>query len=469
MLRIFHNKRITRIILIALMIIIAPAFVLWGVSFYQRNNKGEQENFGRIFGRQVGRQEFVSALKASQLQMRMQFGQAYDELLKYVDLRSVALERLVLLSEARRRHIRASDKEVIDTVVNDPSFQRNGVFDKSYYESVISYGLRMPTREYEEQVRQNIVLKKLADQVTGTQITVTEQDVREAYRKEHEKYSIAYAAALPADLASGVQVSDQEMKDHFAAHSLDFKQPLSFNLDYVATDKEHQVTAINARLEKEPLDKIAKDMGLEIKQTGLFTQSDPIPGIGWSQELSTQLADAKPGKVFAPLEIEKKYYILRLKERKEPYVPDFETAKDKVKAAMVKERSRQLARDKITAALEKLKGEAAKGQQWDLEKTAAAYGLKGGSTAPFKFGTYLENIGASDSFYTAASSLQEGQISDVVETPTGFYVVKLKSKEPIDEKKFEQDKEPVRKQLIAAKKSEIFGKFAADLVKKALQ
>jgi peptidyl-prolyl cis-trans isomerase D len=469
MIRIFHNKKVARMTWIVLLVIIGPAFIFWGIGSYQRSAGGrEDENFGKIFGRRVSRQEYIDALKAVQMQMRMQFGESYNEIQKMVNFKAITLERLALTAEARRRGLRVSDKELIDYIEHVPSFQRNGVFDKAAYGMIIEYNLRMPARSFEEQIRNNLMIQKLSDQTAG-KVSVTDAEIREAYRKDHEQLNLDYISAIPADFAGAVTIPDAQAKDFFTHNSLDFKQPLSFNLAYVSTDKEPQVTAINARLEKEPLEKIAADMGLAIKETGLFTQSEAIPGIGWSRELSAKLESAAMGQVFAPLEMEKKYYILKLKERKEPYIPEFEAVKDKVKAKLVKERSRQAAKDKITAFLTTLSQDAAKQKPEGIEKLSAAAGLKTGTTGMFKSGSYLEGIGASDSIYTAGSGLKEGQLSDVIEIPSGFYIVKVKAKETIDEQKLSQEKEAVKEKLVEQKKSEIFGKFAEDLMKKALQ
>lgn len=468
MLRIFHNKKVARLTWIVLLVIIGPAFLFWGIGSFQRSAGKEDGNFGKIFGRKVTRQEYVDALKASQLQLRMQFGEAYEQLLKMIDLKAVTIQRLVLIQETRRRHIRITDKEVVENIEKDPSFQRNGAFDKALYESAIKYALRMTPRAYEEHVRQNLALRKLSRQAVAAPV-VTDAEIRDAYKREHERIDLDYVSAIPADFAASIEIKDEELKDYFSRKSLDFKKPLSFNLEYVSTDKEHQVTAINARLEKEPLEKIAADMGLQLKETGFFTQADPLPGIGWSQELSARLPDAKPGTVFPPLEMEKKYYILRLKERKEPYVPEFAAVKDEVKTSLAAERAREAAKEKISSYLTRLKEETEKNKSVDQAKLANELGLKTGNTGMFKFGSYLEGIGSSDAFYTAGSALAAGESSTVIEMPSGFFVVRVKAKEALDEQKFAQEKDAVRQKLAGQKEQEAFGKYVEELMKKALQ
>jgi parvulin-like peptidyl-prolyl isomerase len=51
--------------------------------------------------------------------------------------------------------------------------------------------------------------------------------------------------------------------------------------------------------------------------------------------------------------------------------------------------------------------------------------------------------------------------------PSGFYIIKLKSRVPIDDKKFEAEKNEFSQQLLAQKKQEYFTKLAEELKKKA--
>jgi len=471
MLRIFHNKRVQKIVWIFLVCLIGPAFIFWGMNSYQKSAKDidKETNFGRIFGRAVSRDEYVQSLNASTLQMKMRFGEAYDQLQKFIDYKVLTIQRLVMLREADRRRYRVSDKDVINDIVTDPSFRNKaGQFDKNVYGSVIKYYLHMRSeREYEEQVRQNIKIQKLFEAETKG-VTVSDDAVFQAYRKEHEQLNLNYIAALPADFASQITVTDQELQDYFKAKSLDFKRPLSFNLQYISTEKEHEVTAINSRLEKESLEAIAKSMDLPVKETGFFGETDPIPGIGWSAELSRSLSGARAGTLFPPLQMDKKYYVMRLKERKEPSIPNFEEIKDKVKAAVAKERQKKIAGDKIAEALKSLTEQKAKGA-FDLAKTAISTGLKNSSTGLFKSGSYIEGVGASDNFYAAGRDLKPGDLSPVIEMPTGFYIVSLKAREAVDEKKFAEEKGAARDKLLGEKKSEQFSKFIDGLMKRALQ
>jgi peptidyl-prolyl cis-trans isomerase D len=466
MLRKLHNKAVQKKIWIVLTILILPAFLVWGTSSSVRARK-ERKSYGSIFGKSISFEEYFGALKTTEAQTRMQFGEAYSELMKYLSLDTLAWQRLVLLYEAKKRGIRASDSEVIASIAKDPAFQRNGQFDDKLYATIIQYSLRLHPREFEELNRQNMIMAKLTDLITKG-VTIPLAEIKEAYKKENEKLSVYYLAAVPADFAKELVPGDEELKNYFSQKTPDFKQPLSFNLEYLAVEAKDKIDGIALRLDKkESLEAVAKDYNLALKETGLFGQTDAIPGIGWQREISDLLIKFKTGEILPVQEIDKRFYILRVKERKEPYIPEYEKVKDKVKEAFIKNKSRDIAKEKIEQCLKKLKDEyALNPKEIDFDKAAKEFGLKSSATDLFKFGSYIESIGGSDKIFSAANNLKEGDFSEVIEMPSGFYIVKLKSKEPVDEKKFAADKEAFSKKLLAQKKEEFFNKFLEELLKK---
>jgi parvulin-like peptidyl-prolyl isomerase len=162
--------------------------------------------------------------------------------------------------------------------------------------------------------------------------------------------------------------------------------------------------------------------------------------------------------------MDKNYYILRLKERKEPYIPDFESIKDKVKETLIKERSKELAKVKLEDCLKKLQETyKTNPEQADFSKVAKEFNLKASSTDLFKYGSYIEGIGASDIFWVTVQNLKEGAFSEILEVPAGYYIIKLKSREQIDEKKFAEEKSEFAKKLLQQKKQEYFTQFLEDL------
>ncbi|MFA5724650.1 MAG: SurA N-terminal domain-containing protein [Candidatus Omnitrophota bacterium] len=123
---------------------------------------------GKIFGQAVSNLEFRDSLSAVTTAAIMQYGDKLPEVAKDLNLEAQAWERLILLYEAKKRGIKASDKEVIQTIENLPYFRYKGRFDNRIYNQTLQYVFRLKAREFEEQMRANLILNKLYQQVTGS-------------------------------------------------------------------------------------------------------------------------------------------------------------------------------------------------------------------------------------------------------------------------------------------------------------
>ncbi|MGB4521236.1 MAG: peptidylprolyl isomerase, partial [Candidatus Omnitrophota bacterium] len=190
---------------------------------------------------------------------------------------------------------------------------------------------------------------------------------------------------------------------------------------------------------------------------------------GWSQELLSLINKSKAGPYLNPINIDKSYYIFRIKERKEPYIPDFDSIKNKIKEALIKEKSQFIAKEIIENCLISLKKlYAANPKKIDFNKQAKKFGLKSAVLDSFKSRSYLEGIGSSDKFWTAADKLKENEFSGVLDMPSGFYIIRLKSKTPIDEKKFDTEKADFAQKILLQKKQDVFNKFMEGLKKQRL-
>jgi peptidyl-prolyl cis-trans isomerase D len=467
MLKNLRNKKTAKKIWVILAILILPAFLFWGMGSAIRS-KNESGYVGKIFGKKISLVEYKDAADAVRNIAVMRFGPQFSEIQKSLNLEEQAWERLILLAEAKRRKIIVKDEEVIDTLRNHPLFQRKGKFDPELYNSALKYMLRTQARVFEEQTRQNLMLLKLYEQIVSG-VNLSQDEVKNEYRKVNQKISIYYVASNPTNFTKGINPSENELQEYFNQHALELKHPPSFKLEYLILDSEDQVgkTLLQIR-KKEDLGKIAKDNNLEIKVTDFLTQNDPIPDIGWQPQIMEAISRIKTDEYLPALKIDKHFFLIKLKERKDSFIPDFQTSKEKILDNYRKDRSLVIAREKIKECLQKLKDAYAQNPKpGDLNKVASELGLKFAETTAFIYGTYIEGIGASERMWLDAEALSENQISDIIELPSGFYIIKLKSKEMFDEKKFKEEKAEFEKNILLQKKNEAFGKFLEELFKEA--
>lgn len=377
MLKILRNKKTAKKVWIGLAIIIVPAFTFWGFSGALRS-RGENSVAGKIFGRNVTFVQLRDAVAAEKIITRMQIGDKLDELQQYIDFESQAWQRLALLAEARKRHIRASDNEVIEDIESAPIFQSKGVFNNKIYNNVLRYYLRVQPRVFEELIRNNIILARLYEQVIG-KVAITDEEIDKAYARQNQEISVYYAAALPADFAKKISPAEQEISDYYRNNKGAFKEPV---------------------------------------------------------ELSSKKTEAR--------------------------IPELSEIKDKVKMAFIEDAARKLAEEKIKECQAKLGNE-------ELVAAGRKTGLKTGSTPLFKYDGFIDGIGPAQEFWNTAYALKESRDSGIISLPDGFYIIKVKSKTPIDEKRFSQEKSGLAKKLLHEKQQNYFIDFVRELIKKGVR
>ncbi len=459
MLRVLRNKKTAKKVWIVLAIIIIPAFTLWGFGSSSRS-KQDSAPAGKIFGKTVSTLDFNKSLSATRTAAIMQFGDNFPKVEKYLQLESQAWERLILLEEARRRRLNVSDQEVVDAIQNAPYFQRNSAFDNKTYTEVLHYVFRLQPRTFEEQLRQNLILSKLYDQVTAD-VKIGDSRVRQEWLDKNEELSVDYIAALFDDFAKKIKPSDKDIAEYYDKHKEEFREPASLNLEYISTGSEKESKKITELAgDKYDLEKISKELGLPKNETGLFKQYNPPPSLKIPQGTLNAAMKLKEGLPAPVVKIDKSYYAFALKEKKPGAVPELDKLKDRIKEIIVKQDSRKNAQDKIKECAETLKIRP-------FEQAAKALKLTFGESKPFKSTDSIDNLGAGKMFWEAAKKLKEGQVSDVLSDSKGFYIIKLKELKPVDEDKFNKEKDALKEKMLSEEKTKVFTKFAEESKKKA--
>ncbi len=469
MLKQLRNKKTAKKIWIVLAILILPAFVFWGLGSAVKSRDKNQPSFmGKIFDRPISFSEYKDAYEATRNQAIMQLGENFSQMQQYLNLDNQAWQRLTLLAEAKKRRISASDQEIVELIASYPFFQRQGKFDDRIYEETIKYVFHTQSRIFEEQARQNIILSKLFQQLTGS-LAVNPEEVKQEYRKANDQVSINYIAALPSDFENKeAQTSEDALKQYYETNKLEFKQPLTFNLEYIASQSQDKIQSLLPHINKKDyFNKIVKDAGLTLKETGYFSETAPIPGIGWAPQVLELLAKSQSGEFLPIISVDKNFYLLKVKERKEPYIPEFSQIKEKAKEAYIKNQSRKIAKAKIQECLAELKKlSSSKPRPIDFSSQAKASGLKSGSSGLFKYGSYIEGVGSSDIFWQEAQRLKDEELSPVIEQPSGFYIMGVKSRQPFDENKFKAEASDFTQRLLLNKQQHEFELFLEGLLKK---
>lgn len=478
MLKQLRKRKTAKRILWTLAIIIIPPFVFWGAGGLIREKKGKINYAGRIFGKKVGFSEYNNSFLAVKTQMLMQLGENAEKLEKYLNLPQQAWDRLILLHEADKRRIKVEDSKIIDTIAKMPIFQKNNSFNQKIYDYVMRYVLKTSARAFEENMRDSLKISKLYEELTEG-ISISDQEIEAEYKKENEEIKVEYLLISPKDYEREIKINDEEIKEYFEKERNSFLRPASVNIEYFGIDypaNEQDKDKIKEKLEQlktginNPGDfkRIAKEQSLSIRETGFFSQDGLIPGIGESIEINKLCFGLSSGEISPPLEAPNGVYILRLKNKKEAYLPEINEVRDLIIAGLRDKKCYLQAKDKAEKISAQLKDGYAKNPKATFSIIAKDLGLKIKETPLFKRNNPIEGIADSQEFSIAAFGLLPNSISEVIEANKDFYIV-LRAKEfvGIDKEKFAKERKDVADKLLPQKKEEAFMKFMQELKDKA--
>ena len=471
MLKVLRKKGVAKKILWFITVVIILSFgIFWNVD---RSRSGGQASYaGKIFGTKISLDQFEKAFRYASHQAIMRYGDNFYKLSQFLNLEGEAWDRLILVHEGKKRRIRISDAEVIDAVKGYEFFKRNGRFDSKIYNQILRYAFHCEARDFEEGIRESLIFAKLYEQETLT-VTVSDEEVKKAYQEQSEQAQISYVLFPADDYKKEVAVTPDETKQYYDRHRSDFFTPPQINIEYLylsypkeATEEQKTQIADTAKKIAEEFQtnsdfkKIAANYNAETGESGFFSKEKPALKIGWSYELLNQAFELNKDQISDPLITPQGYYILKLKEKKDSYIPDFTEAAEKVAAVVTENKSRELARTKAGEFLKQIKDRLNGNPGSPFGDIIKDLKLQSVQTPLFKRGEYLQNIGISREFQDAAFVLNnENKISDPVEIAKGYAVLHLDAFVPIDEGKFKEAKEALRNNLLVQKKNKFFAEF----------
>ncbi|MFC1703239.1 SurA N-terminal domain-containing protein [Candidatus Omnitrophota bacterium] len=476
MLKTFRKKGVAKKILIALALIIVPAFVLWGPSTTIRD-RSSANVAGLISGKKVSIDEYRENFLATRNEAIIKLGENFFKMQNVLDLNRETWDRIILLREAKSRKIKVSDTEVQDRIRSYPFFQKNDQFDYKLYEQILQHGFRTSSLDFEAQTRDSVKLEKLYAQITED-ISFKPDELWEAYKKENEQIKISYIQILPDDLKQDVALTDEEIQSYFEERKENFKEPLKVNIEYVgfefpeeATDSQKEeimlkFQALGEDAQQEPdFETLSEKHVATFKETDFFSQEGPVKGFGWNFEFIELAFQLQENQISQPIETPKGYYLLRLKEKKEAHLPELKDVKQRIETILRDRKARELAEKKADAHHAQLQELFdASPESFDFNKSAQTLSLEVKQTPLFTYGKYVPDIGASEEFSeTAFGLLEPDSTFELTQTQKGFYIIALDEHIKADEETFSEEKEQFQSQYLQKKKYDEFNKFFLEL------
>jgi peptidyl-prolyl cis-trans isomerase D len=413
------------------------------------------------------------------------------------------VDRKLLLIEAKKAGLKASEDEVRRKILESPYFSADGNFvGMEQYRYRVQAIFHMNVPDFEKMIAEDILVSKLDDLLTAG-ILVSDQEIEDDYRKTNLTAKIdfvkfadettevpvtpeearAYYDSHKEEFATGelrkvqylwissssdknrVQIPEQELRQYYDKNAERFSKPEQVharhillkidgkNEEEVKKQAEDLVKQLRAGADFAALaQKYSDDPGSKARggDLGFFSKGRMIP------EFEKAAFSLKVNEISDPIKSQFGYHIIQVLEKQPAYKMDFAMVKDQIYRELAQPKAIENAKDQATKIKEDITQN--KKSLSDISKIQLV-DLK---TTDF-FSKDQDLPGLSPSFRDETFNLKKGEISDPVQVFQDFAIIQLLDTKPSEIQPFEKVQakatDQVRDQKIAEASKEKAQKF----------
>ena len=236
----------------------------------------------------------------------------------------------------------------------------------------------------------------------------------------------------------------------------DVKQQIADQLAFERA--QSQATDLADSLQKQiktpaDLERVAKANGLQVQETGFFSRDEPVLGLGASPEAAAEAFALEDGQVSQPVRTAKGFVMETVTGKQAAYLPKLDDVKEKVREEVIKNKARDVAKQKAAELAAKLKTAP------DFDKAAKAAGVEAKTTELLTRDSQIPDLGAAPAVLDAAFKLPQGAVSDPIATDTGAAIIKVLDKQETSAAELEHAKDAFREELLNDRRGRFFASY----------
>jgi peptidyl-prolyl cis-trans isomerase D len=457
-------------------------FVAFYAGDFGRASHDTSRDVAAVGSEHVSLVEYQNMLRVIEDQQK-QFFQQTDitpQMMSYFRQQAVdtLIDRKLLLIEARKAGIKATEEEVQRKILASPYFNTNGSFvGMEQYRMVVDRFFHMDVPSFEQMIADDIIVSKFDDVLTSG-ILVSDPELEEQYRKSSLTATIDYVKF--ANDQKDVQITPEETRAYYDSHKREFETGELCKVQYLwishSSDKNRvqipeqelkafydknpqrfsrpeQVRARHILLKtegknEEDVKKLAEDLVKQLRGgadfAALAKQYSDDPG---SKEHGGDLGFFGRGRMVPefdkaafsqqvngigdPVKTEFGYHIIQVQAKQPPYKMDFALVKDQIYRELSQPKAVENAKDQATKIHEDITKN--KKSLSDISKIQ----LVEMKTTDY-FSQDQDLAGLSPSFRDAAFNLKKGEVSEPVQVFQDFAILQLVDTKPSELEPFEK-------------------------------
>lgn len=272
----------------------------------------------------------------------------------------------------------------------------------------------------------------------------------------------------PIETSDGMHIF--KVEDVREAKTLNLKEATPEIIRLLRAEKAKSEAAKAAETDRQraaagaDLAQVAKESEATHGVTPWLASGDVAPEIGAAPEFYKAALGLGVGEVSQPVETANAYYVLKLKDRKEPVVPPLEAVRPRVEKALKESKANERLVQRANEILAQLKKET------DLDKVARANGLTAEETGWFARNSgEIPKIGELPELTAGGIALSPNRpIAERVFTQNGAaFVLAFKGSQGADMERFEREKDSIMKEALAEVQQRVLERFKDGLKAKA--
>jgi peptidyl-prolyl cis-trans isomerase D len=430
----------------------------------------------------VGGEEVLSADVQTQARnlSRRQFPQGAPEMMQAYFMQSAAnnlIMQKTLEVESRRMGLAVSDAELRQYLqrgqFGDLFFPGGNFVGQDQYADLISQNFQMSVQQFEQAVKSQLLIGKLQGAIVSG-VSVSDDDVKQQFRKQNAKVKVLYAMLTLNDVKSKINPTDAELKAFYDQSKARYQNsiPEKRKAKYVLLDSASAFQKLKAGVKPEQLQQYydqhqdefktpeevkashilirtpppgpdgkpdqkavdaakakAEDILKKLRAGGDFAEiakkesQDPGSGakggdLGWFQrgamvpEFDKAAFSQPVGKIGDLVKSSFGFHIIKVEDKHVAGLKPFNDVKDQIAAKVVEQESVKQAQDEASAVLQAA-------QKQGIDKAAADHHLQATTSDWFARTDALPGVGTSPEFMNAVFAAKANDAPQLVKTASG--------------------------------------------------
>jgi len=210
----FFRKHARGWFMIAVIAIIIIVFVL----YFGSSRGGQHTNAVAVIDKKIiseadFRNEHEKLLDMARLNLKEKLT---PDMLKTMDLKTKAydnlLNREIIIAKAGDLKIKVSDEELRNAIMAVPSLQTNGKFDERKYQQVLRYN-RLSAEDFEALQRAEMTAQKI-EAFVREGVKVSDQEIYDLYVLQNRKMNLHFLQIAGSDLKNKISPAPSELEDY---------------------------------------------------------------------------------------------------------------------------------------------------------------------------------------------------------------------------------------------------------------